>query len=151
MTRVTASATVDIAKPPTEVFAYLADVQRHAEWSPRPYRVDGLTAGAPVSAGTQFTSYGWLPNDKDHRNEVQVTELQAPNRLVLDALDGGEHFISTFTVTPSGSGSRVQRVMDMPRPSGFVGLIFPVILSALITPDVKKGLGKLKANVEKGA
>jgi len=38
--------------------------------------------------------------------------------------------------------------MDMPRPGGAVGVIFPVIAKLLVKPDVTKGLGKLKAAVE---
>ena len=148
MSRATATASVEVSKPPAEVFAYLCDVSRHGEWSPKAYRVEGIEAGAPLQPGTRYTSYGWVPRDKDHRNEVEVSEVLAPTRLVLTATDGGEKFISTFTVTASGAGSRVQRVMDMPKPGGVLGLVFPVILAALVKPDVAKGLVKLKTNME---
>ena len=36
----------------------------------------------------------------------------------------------------------------MPKPGGVLGLVFPVILTALVKPDVAKGLGKLKTNLE---
>jgi len=148
MSRVTVTASVEIAKPPDEVFGYLCDVRRHGEWSPKAYRVEGIPVGAPVDVGTRYASFGWVPNDKDHRNEVEVTELSTPTRLVLTATDGGETFISAFTVTPSSTGSRVTRVMDMPRPGGALGLVFPLILAVLVKPDVAKGLGKLRANLE---
>jgi uncharacterized protein YndB with AHSA1/START domain len=148
MSRATATASVEVGKPPAEVFAYLCDVSRHGEWSPKAYRVEGVAAGAPLQQGTHYTSYGWVPRDKDHRNEVEVSEVVAPTRLVLTATDGGQKFISTFTVPASGAGSRVQRVMDMPKPGGLLGLVFPVILAALVKPDVAKGLNKLKTNLE---
>jgi uncharacterized protein YndB with AHSA1/START domain len=148
MSRVSAVASVDVDRPPPVVFSYLADVRRHGEWSPKPYRVEGLAETDPVQVGTRYTSYGWLPNDKDHRNEVEVTELSAPTRLVLTATDRGEKFISRFTVTPVGAGSRVERVLDMPKPGGVLGFVFPVVLALLVRPDVAKGLAKLKANVE---
>jgi len=146
--RVTATASVDVGKPPADVFAYLCDVSRHGEWSPKAYRVEGLDTGTPVHVGTRYTSYGWLPNDKDHRNEVEVSELVPPARLVLTATDGGESFVSTFELTPSPAGTRVRRVLDMPKPGGILGLVFPVIVAALVKPDVAKGLSKLKANLE---
>lgn len=148
MSRATATASVEVSKPPAEVFAYLCDVTRHGEWSPKAYRVEGVQVGAPLLTGTRYTSYGWVPRDKDHRNEVEVSEVSAPTRLVLTATDGGEEFISTFTVTASGGGSRVQRVLDMPKPGGLLGLVFPVILAALVKPDVAKGLSKLRTNLE---
>jgi uncharacterized protein YndB with AHSA1/START domain len=148
MSRFQVVAGVDVDRPPAEVFAYLADVARHGEWSPRPWHAEGLTAGAPVSVGTRFTSYGWLPGDKQHRNEVEVTALEAPTRLVLTSTDAGEQFVNTFTVTPRGSGSRVDRTMDSPLPGGFIGLVFPVLRALLIKPDVAKGMRKLGANLE---
>jgi uncharacterized protein YndB with AHSA1/START domain len=148
MSRATATASVEVSRPPAEVFAYLCDVSRHGEWSPKAYRVEGIEPGAPLQPGTRYTSYGWVPRDSDHRNEVEVSEVSAPTRLVLTATDGGQEFISTFTVTASGTGSRVQRVLDMPKPGGVLGLVFPVILTALVKPDVAKGLGNLKTHME---
>jgi uncharacterized protein YndB with AHSA1/START domain len=100
-----------------------------------------------VVAGTHYTSYGRLPNDKDHRNDVEVTELTAPTRLVLTATDSGEKFVTTFTVTPTSTGAGIERVTDMPKPGGLVGFIFPV-LKALIQPDMTKGLTTLKTTLE---
>ncbi len=148
MTRVIARASIDIARPVEQVFDALADVRGHAAWSPKPYRVEGLHEGTPVVQGTRYTSYGWLPNDKDHRNDVEVTELQAPTRLVLTATDSGEQFVNTFTVTTTSTGSRVERATDMPRPNGLVGLLFPVLLKLLIQPDMTKGLTTLKRTLE---
>jgi len=101
-----------------------------------------------VLQGTRFTSYGWLPNDKDHRNDVEVTELATPTRLVLTSTDRGEQFVNTFTVTPIPAGARIERVTDMPKPSGVVGLIFPILRKALIQPDMTKGLTRPKATLE---
>jgi uncharacterized protein YndB with AHSA1/START domain len=148
MSRVTATASIDVAKPAEQVFAALADVRRHAEWSPRPYRIAELPEGTPVVQGTRYASYGWLPNDKDHRNDVEVTQLEAPTRLVLTATDGGEKFINTFTVTPTSSGSHIERAADMPKPGGVVGLVFPILLKVLVEPDMRKGLGTFKAILE---
>jgi hypothetical protein len=40
--------------------------------------------------------------------------------------------------------------MDMPRPGGALGAAFPVLLATLIKPNVKKGMGLLKASLESG-
>ncbi len=148
--RATVVSSVQVDRPPGEVFGYLADVARHGDWSPKAYRVEGIAPGEQVVMGSRFTSYGWLPNDKDHRNDVEVTEVQAPSRLVLTSTDRGERFISTFTLVPVGGGTQVERVMDMPRPRGVVGALFPLIAMFLVKPDVAKGLGKLKAALEAG-
>ena len=62
-----------------DVFAYLADVQKHKDWSPKAYRVEGLDG--PVRLGTTSTSYGWVPKDPDHRNDVEVTAFEPSTRI----------------------------------------------------------------------
>jgi uncharacterized protein YndB with AHSA1/START domain len=144
--RTTATWTVTIGRSPAEVFDYLSDVRKHAEWSPKPYRVEGVTA--PLATGDTFTSIGTIPGDKNHRNDVTVTESSAPTRLVLDAMEKGEHFISTFDLSAVDGGTLVTRTMDAPTPRPPLSLVFPLIMKAFIRPDVQKGLNKLKSNLE---
>jgi uncharacterized protein YndB with AHSA1/START domain len=144
--RIEVRTAVTVDRPAEEVFDYLADVTRHAEWSPKPYRVEGLTG--PVAVGTTFTSYGWIPGDKEHRNDVTVTALDRPHHLVLTSAEKGEQFVNTFTLTRRGDATEVERVMDMPRPGGVTGLLFPVLVPTFLRPAVAKGLRMLKARLE---
>ena len=146
--RVVANFSVTIDRTPDVVFDYIADVSKHSEWSPKPYRVEG-TSG-PVKVGDTFSSVGTIPGDKNHRNEVTVTECSAPQRLVLDSKEKDEHFINTFELQAEGSGTRLTRIVDAPRPGFPLSLVFPVIMAAFIRPDVNKGLRILKANLEQG-
>jgi len=144
--RTTSSQSVTIHRPPAEVFAYLSDVSKHAEWSPKPYRVEG-TSG-PVKTGDTFASVGTIPGDKNHRNEVTVAECSAPTKLVLDSAERGQHFINTFELQPEGDGTLLTRSMDAPKPPFPISLIFPVLMATVIKPDVQKGLNNLKAKLE---
>jgi uncharacterized protein YndB with AHSA1/START domain len=144
--RSVATFTTTIDRPPDVVFDYLADVSRHGEWSPKPFRVEGSTGR--VRVGDTFTSIGHLPGDKDHRNEVTVVECSPPQRLVLDASEKGEHFINTFELVAQGSGTLLTRTMDSPRPTFPVSVLFPLIMAVFIRPDVEKGLRKLKVALE---
>lgn len=137
-----------ISRPPEVVFAYLADVSRHAEWSPKPFRVEG--AAGQVRAGDRFSTVGVVPGDKSHRNDVTVIESSPPERLVLDSVERGEHFVNTFELTPQGNDTLLSRQMDAPRPSFPLSLLFPLIKAVFIRPDVEKGLRNLKRNLESG-
>ena len=105
--------TTTIDRSPDVVFDYIADISKHAEWSPKPFRVEGATE--PVSAGDTFVTIGSIPGDKNHRNDVTVTECSRPTRLVLDSVEKGQHFVNTFQLEADGSGTRVTRTMDAPR------------------------------------
>jgi uncharacterized protein YndB with AHSA1/START domain len=145
--RSVASFTTTIDRSPAVVFDYIADVGKHAEWSPKPFRVEG--SSGRVNVGDTFTSVGTILGDKNHRNEVTVTECSPPRRLVLDSLEKGEHFINSFELEPDGSGTRLTRTTDAPKPPFPLSVVFPLIMSAVIRPDVQKGLRNLKATLER--
>ena len=149
MRRLALRFTTEIARSPQEVFDYLADVRRHAEWSPKAYRIDGLAEG-PVHLGSTFTSYGYVPREPDHRNEVEVTRFDPPKEIEFTAMDRGEPFVNRYTLTPQGVGTRVDRVMDMPRPDGLMGAVLPLFAAGFIKPAVGKGMGMLKQRLEQG-
>ncbi len=146
MGRISGTVSVTIDRTPQEVFDYLRDVGRHAEWSPRPYRIEGVEG--PVSAGTTFTSYGWVPGDDDHRNDVEVTAYDEPNKIEFTGMDRGEPFVNTFVLSPTGSGTKVDKIMDMPRPGGIGGAMFPIMFNGFIKPANGKGMKMLKQRME---
>ncbi|MCX4530486.1 SRPBCC family protein [Streptomyces sp. NPDC002596] len=72
-------ATVEIDRPITEVFAYLADGEHDPEFSPRVQRIDKSPTG-PTAVGTVFRSTVKDAGMKTQR-EFGITELVAPTRI----------------------------------------------------------------------
>jgi uncharacterized protein YndB with AHSA1/START domain len=147
--RVTENFTITIDRSPDEVFDYLTDVAKHAEWSPKPFRVEG--SPGKVKAGDTFASVGTIPGDKNHRNEVEVTDCVRPRRLVLEADEKDERFINIFELEAEGTGTRLTRTMDAPKPGFPLSAVFPLLMATFIRPDVNKGLRNLKARLESDA
>jgi uncharacterized protein YndB with AHSA1/START domain len=140
--------TVTIDRSAGEVFDYLADFSRHGEWSPKAFRTEGLAPG-PVTQGMSFVTYGAIPGDKEHRNEVEITDVQRPSRLAFLAIEpNGEVFVNTFSVTGAGSGCQVERTWEFPKPTGVMGVAFPLFLRAYVRPQGQKNLDKLKHALE---
>jgi uncharacterized protein YndB with AHSA1/START domain len=137
-----------VNRPPEDVFAYLADVNRHAEWSPKAYRVESLDG--PAQLGTTFTSYGWVPKDADHRNDVEITAFDAPRTIEFTGRERGEDFRNTYVLTAQGDGTRIDRTLDFPKPDGIGGVFFPLVLGGFIKPATNKGMKMMKANLETG-
>ena len=107
--------TITIDRPPAAVFDYVVDVSKHSEWSPSPFRVEGCTG--PVKVGDTFSSIGVLPGDKNHRNEVTVTESSAPKRLVLDS---EEHGAVWLTYLPDASSDDIARLAALAKGQEYV-------------------------------
>jgi len=146
--RMAKSWTIETQVPPEVAFTYVSDVGRHAEWSPKPYRVDPVPA-LPLQLGSSFQSYGSVPGDKEHANHVEVSVVDAPRMLVLTSTDKGEQYVHRFDIEALGGGSRITRTVEAPKPTGFVRLIFPLIFALFIKPDVDKGMRMLKGNLAK--
>lgn len=149
--RITARAFVHVDRPPDQVFAYVADISRHAQWSPKPFRVTDLPPSGELVVGSTFTSYGYLPGRSEHRNEVRVLELEPPERVVLESVDASGTYRSTFVVTARGSGSTVLRELDLPRPDGILGMTMPLFLRSVLGRDMSTGLRNLATQLRSHA
>ena len=140
-------STVQINRRPEEVWAYLTDFSRHAEWSPKPWKMESLTEG-PVRVGSKFRSTGWVPRDANHVNDVEITAMEPARRLAFSSMEKGQVFKNEFRLTAQDGGTRVDRTLDMPKPTGAIGLVFPLIVAGVVKPGVQKGMNMLKAKLD---
>ena len=138
---------VDINRSADDIFEYLRDVHRHHEWSPKPYRVEGIEG--LVEPGSTFVSYGWLPGKPDNRNDVEVTAFEPGRKIEFTATQDGHKFINRFVLTPKGDSTRVDKTIDFYKPGGLMGLVgMPVVFARLIKPATQKAMNMLKDQLE---
>jgi uncharacterized protein YndB with AHSA1/START domain len=103
---ITVSTTID--KPREQVFAYLADIANHPEFSDH-YQVDwrltrensvGSGAGARFRIKAPFNRFSWA--------DLTFSEIQEPFRIV-ERGRGGKYnrirMIGTYTLSPGGGGT----------------------------------------------
>jgi uncharacterized membrane protein len=145
--RMVESFTVTIDKPIDEVFAYISDVNNHAAFSPTPFRIDEVSDES-FATGAKFASFGNSRQGENHRNDVEVTANEAPNRFALTSLDEDETYINEFKLSDAGGSTTVEKVLDMPKPGGPMGMAFPGIFKSVIAPRIQEGMDKLKTNLE---
>ncbi|MEX2459295.1 MAG: SRPBCC family protein [Actinomycetota bacterium] len=124
-----------------DVFAYIADLPRHAEWSPTPLRVEPETAG-PVHVGSRFRGVGETRGEAVE-STIEVTEVDPPRRLVFVATSPSTVFRHEFTVTPAGEGSRVERRLVLLRARPLLRLIWPIVAAKVIWPSAVAAVDRL--------
>lgn len=96
---ITFVATVDIARPPEDVFGYVADLTRLPSWNYWVRSVRQVTPG-PVRVGTVFHQV--RRNDQQH---VRIAVHEAPHRIALATLDGSRpRFTRDIRLRPTGDG-----------------------------------------------
>jgi uncharacterized protein YndB with AHSA1/START domain len=138
---------VTIPAPPERVWAWVADLTKHPEWSPKPYRVEWVS-GEPNAIGSRYRSVGWIPMDKNHENVGEIVESHPYDRFALRADDELGPFQNTFTLTPVGDATEVTFRLVFPKVKGVNAIMIPLMFPLVGKPDLRKRMQLLKIKVE---
>lgn len=137
-----------INAPADVVWPWIADITKHSQWSPKHYEAK-LTSGTIGAVGSTYTSVGFVPpGEKDHKNEVTITEAVPNSRIVFRAHDENGYFTNTFTLKAMGSGTEVTFQHDFPTMKGIGRILVPLLVPIVGKRDTKVRLGMLKAKAE---
>ena len=141
--------TTTIQAPPATVWGLVADLGTHPSWSPKPYTIEWIS-GEPNQVGSRYRSVGWIPGDKHHTNEGEITERVEPTRFALKADDGG-WFINEFDLKPVGEdATEVSFTLTFPKMKGFNAILAPIAFPLVGKSDIRKRLATLKEAAERG-
>ena len=105
-------SSIEIARPPEEVFASLVDPTRFAEWQRDVVRVD-VEGGRPPGLGARFTTTRRI-GGVERTMAQEVTELRPPTSWAVHGVDGPIRASAKVTVEPldGGASSRVLFALD---------------------------------------
>ena len=138
---------IRIAAAPEAVWPWVAQLDRHAQWSPKPYRVE-LVSGEPGAVGSRYRSVGPVPGDKNHANDVEIVQVVPHERFALRADDENGSFHSTYDLRPLGDGTEVSWHLAFPPMKGVGAVLAPVLFPIVGKPDARKRMQLLKQRVE---
>jgi uncharacterized protein YndB with AHSA1/START domain len=139
--------TVTIDAPPEKVWPWLADVTKHGEYSPKAFQAE-LVSGESGKVGSRYRSVGWIPNDKNHSNEVEIVEAVENERLVLKSDDELGAFTNTYLLRPVGGATEVAWTMRFPELKFPLKMVAPLLFPIVGKPDGRKRVQLLKQKVE---
>jgi uncharacterized protein YndB with AHSA1/START domain len=105
-------STIDIDRPPDEVFAYLSDPARFAEWQGDVVDVR-LEGDRPIGLGSRFATTRRI-GGVERTMTQEVTELRPPRSWAVAGVDGPIRPSANVTVEPLDGGrrSRVSFALD---------------------------------------
>jgi uncharacterized membrane protein len=145
---------VVIDKPAEEVFAYLADIANHAEFSDhyleefRLTREDslGVGAGARFRVDAPLNRFSWA--------DLTIVEALAPRRIVLRGRTGKFNrirLISRWDIEPvDGDASRVSLTTETETPRLPSDRIMEALARRWFKRNQRKALKRLRAILEEG-
>jgi uncharacterized membrane protein len=114
--------TVEVERPPQEVFALLTDLERVPEWqsSALESRSDG-----PLAEGVRIEERRHVLGRKVE-NELEVTVFDAPHRLTLKTLRGPVRFTVDHRLAANGESTLVHVVAEG-EPGRFMKVAEPLL------------------------
>jgi uncharacterized protein YndB with AHSA1/START domain len=137
--------TLEIARPPAEVFAALTDLDRVPTWqeSALESRCDGpLEEGARIYERRQTMG-------REIENELEVTSFEPGRRLTLKAVEGPVLFsVDHQLVEQDGGGSTFLHVIAEGNPGSFMNLAKPM-LKRHAERELWGDFGRLKERLER--
>jgi uncharacterized protein YndB with AHSA1/START domain len=142
-----AVSSINIDAPPEAVWPWIGQIERHAEWSPKQYKVE-LVSGEPDTVGSKYRSVGWVPGEKEHKMDVLLTEVVPGERFALCADDQQGSFTNTFDLRRTDQGTEVTYQLVFPPMKGIAALVVPLLFPLVGKADIRKRMKLLKAKVE---
>ena len=140
--------TVDISKPPQEVFAYLDDLARHGEWQNQIVEVVSVSEG-PTRVGSRATEKRRVPGGV-REFTYEIVEHDPPRKASFRVLDGPVRPVGTVTVERLDDGSRSRFTLEL----DFEGHGIGKLLAPLARRDARKRVPedqrRLKEKLESG-
>jgi len=135
---------IEIKAPPEKVFSYVADLPKHGEWGKHKVEVTPTSSG-PMAVGATFDGVGHQMGA--HHDKLTITEYSPNTRLAFESNGDAGTVRHVFVVTPSGSGVKLSKSMEIIKPSFMTRLMTPVI--AFMGPSMlAQDLERIKERVE---
>jgi len=100
-----AELTIEIARSPEDVFAYLTDVSNLSEWQSGVHAAEVEGGGDPVSGARIRESRHLL--GRELQTTLEVADYEAPRLFALRALDSPVPFTVRHELESAGEGTRL--------------------------------------------
>jgi uncharacterized protein YndB with AHSA1/START domain len=143
-------SSIEIARPPEEVFSYVTDPSRMAEWQESVVSAR-LEGDGPPAVGSKA-----ITNRRVGRRErtmtMEMTNLSPPTSWAVRGIDGPIRGIVNGTVEPRDDGARSRVTIELDFEGHGLGkLLVPLVARRQAQREMPRNLRNLKERLESGA
>jgi uncharacterized membrane protein len=140
---------VEIARPPQDVFAYLDQFERHGEWQETIVDSRVETEGPP-RVGTRVMQTRRTPTGRQTVS-FELTEHDPPRKAAWRGIEGPIRPVGSVSVEPVGDGSRSRVTLELDLEGHGFGKIIAPLARRQAVKEVPKAQARLKERLESGA
>lgn len=138
--------TIEIGRPPQEVFAYVSDLTRHPEWQERLLAATVEEEG-PIRVGTRVKQTRRVGGGT-RTFTLEVTEHDPPSRLAFKGLDGPVRPQGRITLEPLEGGQRTRYSSQLDFEGHGAGLLLAPLVRREARKQLPDNLQRLKQKLE---
>jgi uncharacterized protein YndB with AHSA1/START domain len=140
------SHTVEIERPPTEVFAFVTDPALYPTWQPSIVRIEAHQRG-PLRLGSEATEVRRFMG-REMETTWTCVEHRPCSRSAIESEDGPVPFRGTFTLEPCAAGTRFTWTVEL---SGAAGRLAGPLVGRATKSELRANSDRLKALLEEAA
>ena len=141
---------VEIDRPPDEVFAYVTDPSRFAEWQEPVVRATRLDEG-PVQTGTKISLTRRM-GKREQTMTSELTEYGPPRSYAFRVLDGPVRARGRGMLEPLDDGRRTRFTFDLDFDGHGIGkLLVPLVVRRSAAKELRESHAALKRRLETGS
>jgi uncharacterized protein YndB with AHSA1/START domain len=144
------AASIEIGRPPEDVFAYVTDPSHLPEWQGGVVRAERIGEG-PVAVGTRAVVTRRIGR-REQNMTIEIAELDPPRSFAVRGLDGPVRGENRGIIEPLDDGrrSRLAYELDL-RGHGIGRLLVPFVVKRQAQQGTPRNMEKLKERLESGA
>jgi uncharacterized protein YndB with AHSA1/START domain len=142
-------SSIEIARPPEEVFAYVTDPSRLAEWqeSVVSARAQGGDSPAVGSRAVTTRKIGRL----ERTMTMEMTNISPPRDWAVRGIDGPVRGVVNGTVEPLDDGARSRVTIELDFEGHGLGkLLVPLVVRRQAQKEMPRNLQNLRERLESG-
>ena len=138
---------IEINRRPEDVFAYMDDLGKHAEWQDQIVSTHVETDG-PTHVGTRATDKRRLPGGTRDIT-YEITAHDPPHRSSFRGVNGPIRPVGTVTVEPLDNGTRSKMTLELNLTGHGLGVLLAPLARSGARKDIPKSHQRLKEILER--
>jgi uncharacterized protein YndB with AHSA1/START domain len=139
---------IDIARRPEDVFAYLDQFERHGEWQTQIAGAKVETAG-PIRVGTRVHEVRKI-GGREQDTSFEITDYDPPRRSSFKGTVGPVRPVGTVTVEPLGDGEAARVTIEFDLVGKGIGKLIAPLARMQARKNIPESQRQLKARLEAG-
>jgi uncharacterized protein YndB with AHSA1/START domain len=141
-------STIEIARPPDEVFSYVTDPSRFAEWQHDIVSVR-IAESRPPSVGSRFTTTRRIGRAERTMTQ-EITEIMPPRSWAVHGVDGPIRPNVNITIEPLNDGTRSRVTFALDFEGHGIGVPLVPLVRRQAQKEAPTSYRNLKKQLESG-